>query len=229
MKNRLKSRKLWGGLVAVLIVIIVIVYVYGTVSAPETSTLVVPTDDVIESTPEATAEATVEAPACLESASGGGCIRLPIFSGENLSGDVLTFPDAFETEYIITVILFDREQQERAADWLPVIEELAEARENLSFYDIPVFPEIPPIARTAARLGLRVQLDEHLHDLLVMVFLEDLNAFLEAMEIPDVENIQVYIMTDEGVALWHVEGDYTEEKAEALREQVALLVGAAND
>ncbi len=183
--------------------------------APETSTIV--------TAPENASESNTSDVDCLLRENGAGCLHFPICSGENLLGEEITFPTVFSTDYVLAVMLFSREQQNRAIEWLPLAEELGETYPNLSIYGIPIFPDVADYARVLARGGFLLMLDGDLHDKLVMIFLENREDFLEVLEIPDLDDIQVLLMNTSGDVLWRISGDFTEERGEALREQVSRL------
>ena len=153
-------------------------------------------------------------------------MRFPIFSGESLVGEEITFPEVFSTEYVLVLVVFDRGQQERANPSLPEVAELLVTYPTLSFYDIPIFPaSVPPPARLIAQAGLRAMMDEQWHETYVMVFLENRETFTTAMDIPNLDNPQLFVVTIDGKVVWRVEGDLDEVKIAALREQLAQLFG----
>jgi hypothetical protein len=212
MKTIRKRWKIWAVIGIILLAAVVLVTIPAL--APDTSSLVLEP----ETSPEASA-------ACLRHTTSSDCLRLPTFSGENLLGDEILFPDVFASGYALVVVYFSREQQDRVGAWLPLAEELEQTYPDLTFYGIPLFSDVPAYVRVMATTGLRMALDNGVHDNIVMVFLEDREAFLAAMDIPDFDNIQVFIMDADGIVLWRTGGDFTEEKAAEVRQQMALLAG----
>jgi hypothetical protein len=215
MKFNIKSKKFLGFLAAIISILIVVVFVISPMLAPKTSTVVVAPDDVLES--EAAAESTAE--------DEEDCLRFPTFSGQSLSGEEVTFPDVFSTEYVLIVSVFSREQQMDIVPWLATLEELTQTHPNFSFYDIPMIANVPAPIRLASLAIMRALVDEELQDDVVVVFVETQEVFLEALEIPNVDNIRVFIVNTKGEVLWCTDGDVTEETIAALEEQMALLTG----
>lgn len=203
MKINLKSWNLWGAILGALLLLIIAFVVISTYLAPETTTMV---------------------DSCLLYEDTENCLLFPTFSGENLLGDAVTFPDTFTAEYTLAVVLFEREHLPKIDDWIETIIELEDIYPDLAFYSVPIFPDVAPFARVAAKGGMLIVLDGSLHDNVVMIFLENRDEMLPVLDLPDFEEIQVYILNIDGEIIWRIEGDFTEEKAEELRQQVALLL-----
>jgi hypothetical protein len=205
----MKSRKFRiAGVVVVLLVVIAVAAIIVLRDVPETST-------VVEQS-------------CLRVEESETCLRFPIISGANLPGDELTFPDDFTSEYVLAIVPFSREQETRAETWLPLAQQLMETYPDLSYYNIPIFTDLPAAVRFVARTGLSAIIaDDHIEAITVTVFLEDRDAFLEALEIPDVEIIQVFLMNTAGEILWRTSGEFSPEKGDELAAQMAVLAAAS--
>ncbi len=204
MKINLKSWKLWGGILVIPLLLIIAFIMISPYIAPETSTMV---------------------DSCPIYEDTKNCLLFPTFSGENLLGYAVVFPDAFTAEYTLAVVMFGREHLPKIDDWIEIVIEFEDIYPDLAFYGVPIFPDVAPFARVAAKGGMVVGLDSSLHDNVIMIFLENRDEILPVLDLPDFENMQVYIINIDGEILWRIEGDFTEEKAEELRQQVALLLG----
>ncbi len=171
-------------------------------------------------------EVLLSEPICIEN-ENNLCLAFPTITGTNLSGDGLTLPADFTGDYVLVVVPFDRDQQVRADTWLPFAVELAENYEGFNYYDVPVFPELSAPVRLFARTGLIAIITDHaLRQRTVTVFLEEREAFLRALEIPDVEQIQLFLLDDEAQVLWRGVGSYTEDQGNALSEILAESISA---
>jgi hypothetical protein len=204
MKINLKSRKFWGSILVVLMLFIVAVIVISPYLAPETSTMV---------------------DTCLLHEGTDNCLLFPTFSGEDLLGNVVAFPEAFSAEYTLAVILFSRDQLYEVGPWLETVVARGEDYPDLGYYSTPIFTDIPSYARLMAKAAMLADLDENLHNKVIMVFLDNRDELLDVLEITDFESIHVAIINIDGEIIWRIEGDFTEEKAEQLRQQMALLFG----
>jgi hypothetical protein len=215
MKPKPTYRKLKRSLLAVVLMIILMALGIAWKAAPKTSTVTV--------APETTSAAESQHTNCLLRESGESCVFLPRFSGETLLGTEITFPDVLTTDYTLIIMLFRRDQQNAVLDWLPLLAELEENTPDLSSYGIPILPDLASYIRLIVQTGFRLALDDSWHDNLVMVFIEDRETFLQAMDIPDYDQIQVFLMDTDGRVLWRIDGNFTETKGEQIREQIALL------
>lgn len=173
-------------------------------TAPETSTVVVSE--------------------CVSASEGETCLRYPTITGQNLPGTEFTLPADFAGDYIIVLTPFDREQQQLANTWLPLAGELASAYSGLTYYNVPIFPDLAAPIRMMSRTGLTALIDDdHLRQVTITVFLEDREAFLTALEVPDVEHIRVYLLNADGDVLWQTSGEYTVEAGNQLRQEIQRL------
>jgi len=200
-----KSRQFWIGIVVVLVVLVAAVLLYAASIAIDTSS--------------------VEVAECISLEGNEECILFPTFSGESLTDVETTFPDVFSTEYVMTLVVFTREHQEESLSWLPIMQELVDSHPGLSFYDIPLTPDISAIARGMSKLGTKGMIDSAYHANVIMVYTENREVFLEVMGIPDFEIPQLVITNMAGEVIWRIDALYSEEQVIALREQVALLFG----
>ena len=143
MKINLKSRKLWGGILTVLVLIVIAFVVISSYFAPETTTMV---------------------DTCLLYEDTEDCLLFPTISGENLLGDVISFPETFSTDYILVVALFGPEHLIKIDPWLEVVVEMGDTYPNLSYYGLPIFTDVSDFARMGAKSAMLIGLDGSLHD-----------------------------------------------------------------
>lgn len=158
---------------------------------------------------------------CLSSKTG--CLRFPSISGATLSGQNLAMPEAFGGQYNLVIVPFDRDQQVKADTWLPVARELAQQKPNLRYYSVAIFPDMAAPIRALARGGMNVVIPAALHDITITAFLEDRQAFLDALEIPNTGLIQVFLLNADGEVLWRGSGDYTVEQGKELQKIIQPL------
>jgi hypothetical protein len=203
-----------------IVALVVAILILSHFLAPETSTVVILTPDNAD--PEAIASAD-----CLKQAGGEGCLRLPQFDGQSLAGDSVTFPAVFSSECVLLVVPFSREQQMSLVSQLPTLDQLAGAYPACAFYDVPVITDIPAPVRMASMTGMKLLLDEGLHDNIVIAFVDNRELFLDAMAIPDIAAIQTFILNKAGEVLWRRDGVIDETAITEIAAELALLTGAS--
>ncbi|MEQ8673003.1 MAG: hypothetical protein RLP44_30485 [Aggregatilineales bacterium] len=162
--------------------------------------------------------------ACVQSDTAEACVQFPTISGDNLLGQAVTYPADFSGDTVLAVVPFDRDQQVVANTWLPFVQEIAGEYPEFAYYNIPVFPDIESGFRVLARAGLILVIqDEHLREITATVFLDNRDEFLNALAIPDVEDVQILLMERDGTVLWRETGEFTEAKGDALLQAVENL------
>jgi len=121
------------------------------------------------------------------------------------------------------LVPFDEEQQVKAQTWLPFARELAAENRAFTAYNVPIFPSMAAPMRALIRAGMNLTIaDAALRDVTITVFLDDRDQFLSALNIPNVETMQVFLLEETGVVLWHGAGEFSSPQGEALR---ALVTG----
>lgn len=156
--------------------------------------------------------------ACAE----GSCLAFPAISGENLSGQSFNLPGDFLGETNLVLVPFDEAQQVTAQSWLPFSRDLASRAPGFRAYNVPVFPAMAAPMRAIIRTGMNISIpDADLRAATITVFLDDRDAFLAALNIPNVEAMPVFLLNAEGRVMWRGAGEYTDVQGEAVRPFVS--------
>lgn len=156
-----------------------------------------------------------------DAAACESCLPFPQISGENLPGDLFQLPADFAGETVLVIVPFDEEQQVSAAGWLPLARELANSEANFAYYNVPVFPAMSAPLRTIIRTGMSITItDSELRERTITVFLEDLDAFLTALEIPNMGAMQVFLLNGKHDIIWRGAGSYDDAQGADLRAAV---------
>jgi len=149
------------------------------------------------------------------------CRIFPIVTGANLNDVALTLPEDFAGEFNLVVVTFEQDQQVAAADWYPFLNDLAQADDRLNLYNIAALPDLNPMIRSMITGGLNATVtDEIVRNVLILLFLEDQQAFLDALEISDTSQIILLLLDADGHVLWQGAGEYSDELAADLQTQI---------
>ncbi len=147
--------------------------------------------------------------------------QLPTLSGNALNGNALTLPDDFTKDVNLVALPFDEEQQLEVLNYLPLFRQLESANERVGYYSVAPLPNLSPAVRLLVVGGIQVGLsDEAVRAVSMVLFLEDQEAFLTALDITDTEQMSVLVLAQDGRLLGVVTGNYTAENAEALQSIV---------
>jgi hypothetical protein len=152
----------------------------------------------------------------------GSCLSFPAISGQSLAGDTLNLPEDFMGNTNLVLAPFDEAQQVTAQSWLPLARELGSRAAGFRAYNVPVFPAMAAPMRVIIRTGMNLSIpDADLRDATITVFLDDRDAFLAALNIPNTEAMPVFLLDGKGRVLWRGAGEYTAAQADAVRGLVA--------
>jgi hypothetical protein len=143
---------------------------------------------------------------CLTAADTGDCLRFPTVSGTNLVLVVVPFTDA---------------QQILAESWLQPARDLAAQHPGLAYYNTAIFTAINPALRVVIRAGMSLAIgDEALRAVTLTLFLDDRDAFLQALAIPDPDELEVFLLNTDGEVLWRGRGIHDPDQGAQLEQAV---------
>lgn len=163
-------------------------------------------------------------PACLTN-TDDSCLVMPSVTGLTSDSVGVSFPEQFDSEYHLVVMPFDREQQVLAVTWLPLFQELSADNEALQYWSIAALPELNTAIRFLVMTGLSAGIvDDEVRSQVTVLFLEQQDAFLEALGIDNDAIIQAFIMDNEGVVYYRAIGELTAENGADFREALNDLL-----
>ncbi|MCA9916114.1 MAG: hypothetical protein KC496_22315, partial [Anaerolineae bacterium] len=84
----------------------------------------------------------------------GDCLVMPAVTGVNLDNHDIAFPEAFNADYYLVVMPYDRQQQQEALTWLEPFQEIAAQHETLSYFSIAALPDLSAPIRLLVMGGL---------------------------------------------------------------------------
>ena len=150
------------------------------------------------------------------------CLTFPAINGENLSGQAFNLPQDFAGVTTLVIMPFDEAQQVKASSWLPLARELSLSQPELTYYNLPVFPNMSAPLRAFIRAGMNVSItDPALRELTITAFLDDRDAFLTALDTPNTDEMQVFLLNADGDVIWRGSSEFTNEQGESLRATLA--------
>jgi hypothetical protein len=171
-----------------------------------------------------TTRVTIETSAadCPVKTASDECAQLPTVTGANLKNEALTFPAALAGEYNLVVMPFDRDQQVRAIDYVPLFQRLAQENEGVAYASMAALTDLAAPIRLLVTGGMNAAVtDDALRAVTIILYLEDQPGFIAALGVPDTEQIQVFIFNRAGQVLWRGAGDYSATMAQAV--EAALM------
>jgi len=205
MRNR------WIALIAVLLFVLITGIVAALTLAPD-------------STGISLLNSNGNQPACLTDIDGN-CLVMPGATGLDADSESVTFPEQFTAEYHLVVMPFDREQQVLAVTWLPLFQEIASGHDNLQYWSIAALPELNSAIRFLVMSGISAAVTEtEMRPQVTVLFLEEQELFLDALEIESTDAIQSFIIDSDGVIYYRAIGEYSDIKGDDFRSAVDALL-----
>lgn len=137
----------------------------------------------------------------------------------------MEFPADFSAKLNLVFIAFQQWQQAQVDSWIPLAEELIQQYPIVNYYEFPTIQRMNRLARIFINEGMRAGIrNESTRARTVTLYL-DKGPFKRALGIDSEESIWVMLFDRSGSRLWHVAGQFTPGKGQALRD---AIVGAAN-
>ncbi len=147
-------------------------------------------------------------------------MKFPRIKATSLEDKEFTLPRDFEGELNLTLIAFQRWQQEQVDSWLPLARQLRAAQPDFRYYELPTIYRGNPVFRwwldTVMKTGIP---DANARAITITLYL-DKSVFREALGITREDTIQALLVNREGEVIWRGEGAFTPELGQALTEAI---------
>jgi hypothetical protein len=154
-------------------------------------------------------------------------MQFPAVTGSNLKRKKLNLPEDLEGQLNLVFIAFQQWQQTQVDTWLPFGRQIEENYPAVRYYELPTIQRFNVLARTFINEGMRAGIPDPVARERTITLYLDKNAFREALQLPDEDDIYVLLLDRRGRVLWQAEGAFTPEKGESLA--AAVRGGRQND
>jgi hypothetical protein len=146
--------------------------------------------------------------------------RFPIVSGYNLNRQEIEFPRDFDNKLNFIMIAFQQYQQRLVNTWIPFTQELEATYPGFIYYELPTINEMPSISRTFINEGMRAGIpDQTARERTITLYINK-DTFKSGLEIPNENDIYIFLVEREGNILWRTSGEYNQTKAGELVEVI---------
>jgi hypothetical protein len=147
----------------------------------------------------------------------------PRMDGTNLLLESVTVPDDLSGEYQLIVIAYDTDQQIYVDKWLRPLEDLNEDYPQMTGYYLPLLPQDTRDAAVAILGGMTLAAKSDEDRERTVVIFTDVDAFNSLTDVPDKEEVQLFLLDSSGVVRWHGSGAYQPETLDSLKAVLADL------
>lgn len=151
-------------------------------------------------------------------------MQLPTVTGKNLERKQMTFPDDFTGQVNLVFIPFKRWHQDDVDGWVPFVGKMSQEYPTMSFYEFPTLPDSNFIYRTFLNEGMRAGIPDKATRKRTITLYIDKVKFRQALEIPNEDNVWIYLFDKLGNVLWKIEGKYDQEKGDALQSALHQIL-----
>ena len=148
----------------------------------------------------------------------------PSVTGSNLQREKRNLPEDLEGELNLVLIAFQQWHQTQVNTWIPFARQLEETHSGVRYYELPTIQRLNVLARTFVNEGMRAGIPDPVARERTITLYLDKNAFREALQLPNEDDIYVLLLDRQGRVVWRAEGAFTSEKGESL---AAAVRGAA--
>jgi len=147
-------------------------------------------------------------------------MQFPKVSGTDLKRRKRTFPADFAGDLNLVFIPFQQWHQAHVDTWVPTMLKLEEDFPGFRFYEFPTIQRMNVISRTFINEGMRAGIrDEETRGRTVTLYI-DKEPFKAALDIPNEENIWLFLCAGDGQIFWRSTGPFDLKLGASLREIV---------
>lgn len=150
--------------------------------------------------------------------------RFPEISAESLSRVRKALPRDFAGRLNVVVIAFRQDQVGLLASWEPYLEELEAELPGVRFYELPTLSSGYAPIRWWIDGGMRGGIRSPKARERTITLYTRKGDFKRALNIRSEGDI-VVLLLDGGTVAWRGDGEYSEEKFQALRGEIAVRLG----
>lgn len=144
----------------------------------------------------------------------------PEVLGTNLEGKETLLPDELKGDMNLLVVAFARKQQEKIDTWIKTTENFHNKYPGFEFYELPVIKPMNFFMRFNINNGMRYGIDDKEQRIRTITFYINKKSFKKALDIPNEEEIRIFLINKEGKILWRNYGEATADKIESLELQL---------
>ena len=148
-------------------------------------------------------------------------MKLPKVHGSDLHRRGRAFPVDFAGELNLVFIAFQQWQQEHVDTWVPFAAQLEDEVPGFHFYEFPTIRQMNLLSRTFINEGMRAGIQDAETRARTITLYLNKEAFRDALDIPNENNIWVYLFDQDGNVLWRASGPFDLKLGEGLRQVIA--------
>jgi hypothetical protein len=150
--------------------------------------------------------------------------HFPNVSGSSLDGKRFNLPRDLKGKVNIVIIAFRREQTDIIEQWAGPLKDVMKTDPSLEVYELPTLGLSYSPFRWWIDGGMRAGIvDEEVRRRTITIYTNKRN-FKVKLGIPNEETIYIFLVGKDGRIIMRVQGDFTEEKHQQLRNAINMSI-----
>jgi hypothetical protein len=150
--------------------------------------------------------------------------HIPAAHGTSLTGTSVEFPAALKGKVGVLVVGFSHSSQGEMSSWGRLLEANYGKSNDVVYFELPMLAAAPKILRgmIVRKMGSAVPAAEKQHYIPLM---EGEPAWRAAAHYDKADDAYVLLVDDEGLVLWQIEGEATDQAWGELKKKLAKVFG----
>lgn len=147
-------------------------------------------------------------------------MKFPEVEATSLTHKKFHLPAELEGEINLVVVAFKQWQQNLVDTWIPSLQTLAVQHRQLRVYELPAMPRFNPFVRFMIDNGMRGGIPDRRVRASTLCIYTNLDRFTNAIEIPDLETIHLFLLDRSGEVLWRATGGFDQDRLTELTAEI---------
>jgi hypothetical protein len=140
----------------------------------------------------------------------------PTVSGENLLKQKIVVPTQLRGPFNVVIVAFQQWHQRLVNSWVPFLEKMLQNYPDLEFYELPTIQNMNFLYRMIINNGMRAGIPSKETRGRTVTLYIDKTPFKRKLNIPDENDIHIFLIDRDGQIYWRGQGLYDEEKGQFL-------------
>ena len=152
--------------------------------------------------------------------------HFPDVEGRNLAGDVVELPAQLAKPHTIIIVAYKRWHQSLVDTWLPRLEVIEDARDDLAVLELPTIAKMNFVSKWWIYHGMRSGITSERARARTVTLHLDKNEFNRHLGIGDEDNIHVFLVDQNGRIRWRTRGVWSEYKQLSFESRLRELTSS---
>lgn len=147
-------------------------------------------------------------------------MKFPEVEATSLAHKKFHLPADLEGEINLVLVAFKQWHQNLVDTWIPSLQTLAVQHRQLRVYELPTMPRFNPFVRFMIDSGMRGGIPDRRVRASTLCIYTNLDRFTNAIAIPDLETIHLFLLDRSGEVLWRATGGFDQDRLNELTTEI---------